>query len=61
MKLSTNIPYPNVTDGRKFTVSTPADYKSALVNLGACALARCEWAIVRAITHLIQARGWHNV
>lgn len=60
MKLPLNIPHANITTGRKFPFSTSADYKSALVDLGAYALARGQWAMVVAITRIIAARGWRH-
>ena len=35
--------------------------KSMLVDLGLACLARGQWAMVRTITQLIQARGWRHV
>jgi hypothetical protein len=60
VKLPANITHPNVTDGRKFTLATPADSKAALVDLGGYALARGDWLIVKAITRIIEARGWQH-
>jgi hypothetical protein len=42
-------------------ITTPADYKAALVDLGAYALARGEWGLVAAPTRIIAARRWRHV
>jgi hypothetical protein len=42
------------------TLATLADRNAALVALGSDALARGKWAMVRATTWLIQARGWRH-
>jgi hypothetical protein len=59
MKMPSNIPHQrNVANGSKFTLTTPAEYKSSLVDLGLYARAHSEWAMVEAITRIIAARGW---
>jgi hypothetical protein len=45
---------------QQVTPITTANRKVALVDIGLYALARGEWLVVRAITHLIQARGWDD-
>ena len=39
----------------------PAKRKAQLVNLGLAWLSHGEWAMVAAITRLIQERGWRHV
>jgi hypothetical protein len=57
MKIPTSIPRANITNGRKLSLPSPAARKRALVDLGAYALARGQWVMVMAITHIIAARG----
>jgi hypothetical protein len=36
-------------------------HKAKLVDLGLACLARGEWGMVRTITKITSARGWHHV